>query len=56
MIEQVALLADSAYIADPYATWARMRAETPVYQDVDGRWYLTRYEDCVAALKDLAQP
>jgi cytochrome P450 len=30
-----------------------MRREAPVYQDPAGEWYLTRYDDCVAALHDL---
>ena len=42
--------------ADPFPTFANLRQETPVYahQAPDGRiiWYITRYEDVVAVLKD----
>jgi cytochrome P450 len=46
-------LESPAFFADPSPTWTRMRRETPVYQDPAGEWYLTRYDDCVAALHDL---
>lgn len=38
---------------DPYALYARMRSECPVYRNPDGVWYLTRYADVEAALGDL---
>jgi cytochrome P450 len=42
--------------ADPFPTYARMRQEAPVHGHVapDGRtiWYITRYEDVTAVLKD----
>lgn len=42
--------------ADPFPTLARMRREAPVYahQAPDGRviWYITRYEDVAAVLRD----
>lgn len=42
---------------DPHALYARLRAEAPVYKGtgpVSGNtfWFFTRYEDCVALLKD----
>jgi cytochrome P450 len=42
---------------DPHALYARLRAEQPIYQGkgpVSGNtfWFFTRYEDCVALLKD----
>lgn len=38
---------------DPYALYARMRREQPVYRSSRGLWYLTRYADVEAALHDL---
>jgi cytochrome P450 len=42
--------------ADPFPTYARMRQEAPVHGHIapDGRtiWYITRYEDVTAVLKD----
>ncbi len=42
--------------ADPFPTFARMRAEAPVYPHLapDGStiWYITRYEDVTAVLRD----
>src|SRR5687768_461733 len=43
--------------ANPQAVYAQMRAETPVYRGIgpvtgNAFWFLTRYEDCVAALKE----
>jgi hypothetical protein len=37
---------------DPVATLGRLRAEDPVHWSRHGFWYLTRYEDCAAVLKD----
>jgi cytochrome P450 len=42
---------------DPHALYARLRAEAPIYKaigPVSGNtfWFFTRYEDCVALLKD----
>ena len=41
---------------DPFPTFARLRAEQPVYRHVAPNglaiWYITRYEDVAAALKD----
>ena len=43
--------------ANPQPLYARMRAEAPIYRAVGpqsgrGFWLLTRYDDCVNALKD----
>jgi cytochrome P450 len=43
---------DPAFIADPYPTYHRLRAEDPVHHNPLGFWVLTRYEDVVAALRD----
>ena len=36
------------FIADPYPTLARLRAEAPVHKNPDGSVYLTRHDDCHA--------
>jgi cytochrome P450 len=38
--------------ADPYPFYRRLREEDPVHQSPLGFWVLTRYEDCVTALRD----
>jgi cytochrome P450 len=43
---------DPAFVADPYPTYHRLRAEDPVHRSPLGFWILTRYEDVVAALRD----
>jgi len=43
---------DPEFIADPYPTYHRLRAEDPVHHNPLGFWVLTRYEDVVAALRD----
>jgi pimeloyl-[acyl-carrier protein] synthase len=51
---------DVSFQADPYPTYARMRSEAPVYMRYFDRpdgshvpiWALTRWEDCVAVLRD----
>jgi len=40
------------FVADPYPTYHRLRAEDPVHQSPLGFWVLTRYEDVVAVLRD----
>ncbi len=50
-------LSGEAFKADPYPLYARLRAEAPVYCRVsrDGAarmWFLTRYDDVAAALRD----
>ena len=43
---------DPAFVADPYPTYHRLRAEDPVHKSPMGFWILTRYDDVVAALRD----
>src|SRR5918912_3205091 len=43
---------DPAFVADPYPTYHRLRAEDPVHHSPMGFWVLTRYDDVVAALRD----
>src|SRR3954471_1059817 len=49
-------IASPAFKADPYPTYARLRAEAPVTRVTlaDGKpaWLLTRYADVALALKD----
>ena len=44
---------DPEFLADPYPTYHRLRAEDPVHWSPLGFWVLTRYEDVVAVLRDL---
>jgi cytochrome P450 family 142 subfamily A polypeptide 1 len=47
------LLDGSWYATEPHEDWARMRRETPVYWDEEGRvWGITRHEDVLAIEKD----
>jgi cytochrome P450 len=43
---------DPAFVADPYPTYSRLRAEDPVHHSPLGFWVLTRYEDVVGILRD----
>jgi cytochrome P450 len=43
---------DAEFVADPYPTYRRLRAEDPVHHSPLGFWVLTRYEDVVAVLRD----
>ncbi len=43
---------DPEFVADPYPTYHRLRAEEPVHHNPLGFWVLTRYEDVVATLRD----
>ena len=43
---------DPEFVADPYPTYHRLRAEDPVHRTLLGFWVLTRYEDVAAALRD----
>jgi cytochrome P450 len=43
---------DPEFVADPYPTYHRLRADDPVHQSPLGFWVLTRYDDVVAALRD----
>src|SRR5580704_156092 len=45
-------LYDYDFENDPIAMLNRLRAEDPVHWSRHGFWYLTRYEDCAAVLKD----
>jgi len=38
--------------ADPYPFYRRLREKEPIHQSPMGFWVLTRYEDCVAVLRD----
>jgi pimeloyl-[acyl-carrier protein] synthase len=38
--------------ADPYPFYRRLREQDPVHQAPMGFWVLTRYDDCVAVLRD----
>src|SRR6266511_155022 len=38
--------------ADPYPLYHRLRFQDPVHQSFPGVWILTRYDDCVAVLRD----
>jgi pimeloyl-[acyl-carrier protein] synthase len=38
--------------ADPYPFYRRLREQDPVHQSPLGFWVLTRYDDCVAVLRD----
>ncbi len=38
--------------ADPYPTYKRMREEAPIYWSPDGSPMFTRYDDCLAILRD----
>jgi pimeloyl-[acyl-carrier protein] synthase len=43
---------DPEFIADPYPTYHRLRAEDPVHRSPMGFWVLTRYDDVVGVLRD----
>jgi hypothetical protein len=43
---------DPEFVADPYPTYHRLRAEDPVHKSPLGFWVLTRYEDVVGVLRD----
>ena len=45
-------LMDPEFVANPYPTYHRLRAEDPVHRSPLGFWVLTRYEDVVASLRD----
>jgi hypothetical protein len=40
------------FIADPYASYRRLREEDPVHRSGFGFWVLTRYDDVVTLLRD----
>jgi len=43
---------DPEFVADPYPTYHRLRAEDPVHHSPLGFWVLTRYADVMAMLRD----
>ena len=43
---------DPEFVADPYPTYHRLRAEDPVHHSPLGFWVLTRYPDVMATLRD----
>jgi len=43
---------DPEFLADPYPTYHRLRAEDPVHQSPLGFWVLTRYDDVSVVLRD----
>ena len=47
---------DPEFVADPYPTYHRLRAEDPVHRSPLGFWVLTRYEDVVGVLRDAGSP
>lgn len=42
----------AAFYVDPYPTYARLRAEAPVWRCPDGSWFLTRHADCLSVYRD----
>jgi pimeloyl-[acyl-carrier protein] synthase len=40
------------FLEDPYPMYRRLREEEPIHPDPLGYWYVTRYADVVAILKD----
>lgn len=46
-------LVSDAFLADPYPTYGRLRAQAPIaWSEVQYSWVLTRYDDIMTALKD----
>jgi cytochrome P450 len=45
-------MATPEFLQNPYALYERMRRKQPVYPGTQGVWYLTRYADVEAALRD----
>src|SRR6185295_3224084 len=45
-------LNDPAYLADPYPTYARLRAEAPAYSVEHVGWLVSRHADISALLHD----
>jgi cytochrome P450 family 142 subfamily A polypeptide 1 len=53
MTIEVNLLDPSFYAGDPYPTYARLRAEAPVYRDpIHGIWGISRYADVIEIEKN----
>jgi cytochrome P450 len=45
---------DSAFLDDPYPTYAALRAHAPVHRLPDGSFFLTRYDDIAHVYRDTA--
>jgi cytochrome P450 len=43
---------DPEHVRNPYATYARLRAEAPVHHSPLGFWIISRYEDVMESLRD----
>ena len=43
---------DPAWVEDPYAVYAELRARNPVHRSALGFWVFTRHADCLAILRD----
>jgi cytochrome P450 len=43
---------DPAWVRDPYAVYAELRARNPVHRNALGFWVFTRHADCLAMLRD----
>ncbi|MCX4765824.1 cytochrome P450 [Streptomyces sp. NBC_01275] len=52
-VDFAAVMQSDAFRRDPYPTYARMRAECPMYRAPQGVWYVTRHADVEQALGDL---
>ncbi|MET0852959.1 MAG: cytochrome P450 [Candidatus Rokuibacteriota bacterium] len=52
MVDVSLNLMDPEFVANPYPTYHRLRAQDPVHRSPLGFWVLTRYEDVVASLRD----
>ncbi|HYF45987.1 MAG TPA: hypothetical protein VD926_07230, partial [Acidimicrobiales bacterium] len=46
------LIVDPAVKADPYPTYERLRRDFPVFRSMVGPLVVSRYDDCLAALRD----
>jgi cytochrome P450 len=46
-------LFDPHRVADPYPTYAWLRAARPIWRPVERVYVLSRHEDCAAVLRDL---
>jgi cytochrome P450 len=42
----------TAFLDDPYPTYALLRRHDPVHRDPDGSYFLTRYDDVMAVYRD----
>ena len=51
-VEGLMTLFDPHRVADPYATYAWLRAARPVWRPVERVYVLSRHEDCAAVLRD----